>query len=275
MLSAKPQFELLGRNELGDRSSFDASPAVDADRILLRSDKYLYCLQEGGIPAGFVSLFDGTTLDGWQMREAGNRDRRVVDGTIDCDPHPGAGDRNLWTRQDFKNFELLIDWRIKEAPYTNRAAKIILPEGTYRKDPAGKEELAQVPNVDSGVFLRGQHKSQVNIWCWNIGSGEVWGYRTDSSVSPAVRAGVTPKTKADRPIGEWNTFLIKLGGERLWVKLNGQPVIEDAHLPGIPGAGPLALQHHGDRKDGEWGASFVQFRRIYIRELPNSAPPDN
>jgi hypothetical protein len=44
VLAAKPQFEQLARNELGDRSSFDASPAVDGKRLLVRSDKFLYCL---------------------------------------------------------------------------------------------------------------------------------------------------------------------------------------------------------------------------------------
>jgi hypothetical protein len=42
--AAQPQFELLARNELGDRSSFDGSPAVDGQRLLVRSDKFLYCL---------------------------------------------------------------------------------------------------------------------------------------------------------------------------------------------------------------------------------------
>jgi outer membrane protein assembly factor BamB len=44
VLAAKPQFEQLARNDLGDRSSFDASPAVDGNRLLIRSDKFLYCL---------------------------------------------------------------------------------------------------------------------------------------------------------------------------------------------------------------------------------------
>lgn len=44
VLAAKPQFELLARNELNDRSSFDASPAVDGRRLLVRSDKFLYCI---------------------------------------------------------------------------------------------------------------------------------------------------------------------------------------------------------------------------------------
>ena len=60
-----------------------------------------------------------------------------------------------------------------------------------------------------------------------------------------VRAGVTPKVKADKPRGEWNTFEITVKGDRLWVKLNGTEVIQNAQLPGIPEEGPLALQHHG------------------------------
>lgn len=44
VLAAQPTFALLARNELRDRSSFDASPATDGNRLLLRSDKFLYCL---------------------------------------------------------------------------------------------------------------------------------------------------------------------------------------------------------------------------------------
>jgi len=44
VLAAKPEYELIARNELGDRSTFDASPAVDGSRLLIRSDKFLYCI---------------------------------------------------------------------------------------------------------------------------------------------------------------------------------------------------------------------------------------
>ena len=44
VLAARPQFEQLARNEMGDRSKFDASPAVDGSRLLIRSDKSLYCI---------------------------------------------------------------------------------------------------------------------------------------------------------------------------------------------------------------------------------------
>lgn len=224
------------------------------------------------VPQGFTPLFNGTNLDGWMVQQPANQDWQVVDGVIDCNPHEGNGDKNLWTTKSFGDFELLVDWRIKESPYINRAAKIILPNGTYKKDNTGKDVLIEVPNTDSGIFLRGQHKSQVNIWCWPIGSGEVWGYRTDPTFSSEVHAGVTPKVKADRPIGQWNTFHIIMKGDYLTVVLNDKLVLNNAQLPGVPAQGPIALQHHGDRKDGEWGASFLQFRRIYIKEL---GPPSS
>ncbi len=46
VLAAKPEFEQLASNELGDRSIFNGSPTPDGKRILIRSDKFLYCLGE-------------------------------------------------------------------------------------------------------------------------------------------------------------------------------------------------------------------------------------
>jgi outer membrane protein assembly factor BamB len=44
VLAAKPEFEQLAHNELDDRSKFNASPIVADGKLLLRSDKYLYCI---------------------------------------------------------------------------------------------------------------------------------------------------------------------------------------------------------------------------------------
>jgi outer membrane protein assembly factor BamB len=44
VLAAKPQFEQLAVNDLSDRGVFNGSPAVAGNRLLLRSDKYLYCV---------------------------------------------------------------------------------------------------------------------------------------------------------------------------------------------------------------------------------------
>jgi hypothetical protein len=91
----------------------------------------------------------------------------------------------------------------------------------------------------------------------------------DKTMSPEVRRGVTPKVNADKNIGEWNTFKITMKGDRMSVELNGISVIENAQVPGIPEKGPIGLQHHGEKKNGEWVGppSLVQFRNIYIKEI--------
>lgn len=218
----------------------------------------------------WVSLFNGKDFTGWRVPEGDNGHWKVVDGVIDYDARSEArGDKSLWTQKEFGNFVLRVDWRIKETPYVNPNVPDILPDGTHRKGPDGREIRLSVPDSDSGIFLRGSPKHQVNIWCWPIGSGEVYGVRTDPKTPPEVRAAVTPRKKADRPIGEWNTFEITLQGDRLTVVLNGETVIENAPLPGLPARGPIGLQHHGSWKDGRWTSppSLVQFRDIRIREL--------
>jgi len=223
-------------------------------------------------PKGFVPLFNGKDFKGWKLPEGDNGHWKILDGgIIDYDAKSEAkGDKNLWTEKSFKDFVLLIDWRLKTDPGLKKKVPVILPDGTHKKEN-GKEVTVEIDDVDSGIYLRGSSKSQVNIWMWPIGSGEVYGYRMDTKMPASVRAGVTPKKHADRPRGQWNTFEIKMSGERLWVKLNGVEVIANAELPGIPPEGPLALQHHGgiNPKTGGWtaGPSLVQFKNVYIKEL--------
>lgn len=46
VLAASPEFKLLAHNELGDESCFNASPVASDKGLLLRSNRYLYCLGE-------------------------------------------------------------------------------------------------------------------------------------------------------------------------------------------------------------------------------------
>jgi hypothetical protein len=219
---------------------------------------------------GFVSLFNGKDFTGWKVPEGDGGHWKIVDGVIDYDARSEAkGDKNLVTEKQFGDFTLKVDWKIKETPYTNPNVYDILPDGTHKKGEDGKEIKLALPDSDSGIYVRGSGKHQVNIWCWPVGSGEVYGVRMDKSMAPEVRAGVTPKKKMDKPIGEWNTFEITVKGDRLWVKLNGEEVITNALLPGVPAKGPVALQHHGSFKDGKYTSppSLVQFRNIKIKEL--------
>jgi Domain of Unknown Function (DUF1080) len=218
-----------------------------------------------------VTLFDGKNLDRWTIPEGDNGHWKIVDGVIDYDARSeGKASKDLVTKDEFGDFVLTLDWRIKETPYINPNVPYVLPDGLHAKDTTGKEIKLAMPDSDSGVFLRDREgKSQVNIWCWPIGSGEVYGYRMDPKMSPEVRAGVTPKHQADKPVGEWNTFEITLKGDRLTVVLNGQTVIEKAQLPGIPERGPISLQHHGGFRDGKYigPPSLVQFRNVTLKPL--------
>jgi hypothetical protein len=223
-------------------------------------------------PGGFVPLFNGKDFEGWKVPEGDNGHWKIINGVIDYDARSEANkDKNLWTAREFGDFTLRVDWRIKETPYVNPNVPVILPDGSHQKGPDGKELRQAIPDSDSGILLRGTGKSQVNIWCWPIGSGEVYGYRMDQKMPAEVRAAVTPKKRADKPIGEWNTFEITLQKDRLSVKLNGEEVIANAQLPGIPAKGPIGLQHHGsfNATKGTWTGppSLVQFRNIYIKEL--------
>jgi hypothetical protein len=226
-------------------------------------------------PSGFIALFNGKDLTGWTVPAGDNGHWKVVNGVIDYDARSEAsGDKNLWSEREFGDYVLQLDWRIKETPFTNPKVRYILPDGTYARDTQGKELNLTLPDSDSGVLLREAGKKvnwyyQVNIWCWPVGSGEMYGPRTDPNAPPELRAAVTPRTQADKPVGEWNHFEITVRGKTVSVALNGKTVLPGATIPDLPSRGRLALQHHGAERDGKWfvSPSLVQFKNIYIKEL--------
>jgi hypothetical protein len=207
---------------------------------------------------GFRSLYTGLDLRGWKQ-EAGHKGHwQAKDWVLDYDGKSEAGDKNLWTEQEFGNFTLIVDWRLPAEPKIDNVP-VVLPDGSEAADSQGKPLTVAVPDAgDSGIYLRGDSKSQINIWNWPVGSGEIWGYRTDKNMPAEVRKAATPILNADNPPGQWNRFEITAVGERVTVKVNGKTVIRQAELPGLPKRGAIALQHHGDP---------VQFANIFIKEL--------
>ena len=199
---------------------------------------------------GFTSLFNGLDLTGWNTQDIAPEAWTARNGRI---VHDGsAGD--LWSEKSYGDFVLMADWRwvgesqgIKERPIIGA-------------DGRNTGETVELEERDSGIYLRGSSKSQVNIWEWPAGSGEVWGYRTDESMSDEVRAASTPRSRADAPTGSWNRFIITMRGELLTVNLNGVTVLENAPLPGIAKTGPIALQSHG---------SAIEFTNLFVLELPS------
>ena len=150
---------------------------------------------------------------------------KVEDGALVFD---GKGD-SLCTVRDYGDFEMYCDWKI-------------LPKG------------------DSGLYLRGS--PQVQIWDPEgapqnaVGSGGLFNNKQHPS---------KPSKRADKPVGEWNTFWIKMVGDKVWVKLNGETVVDgvvlenywDYSRPIFP-TGQIELQNHGNT---------LWFKNIYIKEL--------
>ena len=229
----------------GDRVAFrnieiaEIAPAADVQQVKA---------------AGFTQMFDGKSLTGWKHGDADLTNWTAANGILKHNGKKGSIN-DLWTEKEYGDFTLVFDWRWSgRGPLMQRP--ILLADGTEKKNPDGSVEKVEVEELDSGIYLRGNSKSQVNLWNWPVGSGEVFGYRTSGDSSPEVRAAVTPKLKADRPLGEWNRMMITLKGEVLNVSLNGRVVIENARLPGVPARGAIALQHHG-------GA--IDFANIWIK----------
>ena len=170
----------------------------------------------------FRPLLDGD-LSKWKADDKVKEHWKLADGILKYD----GKNSHLWTKESFGDFVLKVDWRLPE-------------------------------KGDSGIYLRGMSKAQCNIWVNPLGSGEVWGYRTDKNQPEEIRKACTPKKVADKPVGEWNTFVITMKGDRVTVVLNGEEVISQAQLPDVKPSGPIALQHHGNP---------IEFRNIFVKEL--------
>jgi hypothetical protein len=203
-------------------------------------------------PEGYTALFNGKDLTNWKgllkgpydnpakramlspdelkkLQDEADEDMKkhwaVKDGVLVFD---GKG-RSLATAKDYGDFELYCDWKIEK-------------------------------NGDSGIYLRGT--PQVQIWDPamggqnEVGSGGLFNNQKHPS---------KPSKKADKPQGEWNTFWIKMVGDKVTVKLNGETVVDNVVLENywerdkpIYPTGQIELQNHGNT---------LYFRNIYIKEL--------
>jgi hypothetical protein len=202
-------------------------------------------------PPGFTALFNGKDLTGWkglvadppkrakmapaqlaeEQKVADEKMRahwKAVDGVLVFD---GKGD-SLCTAKDYKNFDLYVDWKIEE-------------------------------KGDSGIYLRGS--PQIQIWdpvryeLGAVGSGGLFNNQKPENIAYPIKV-------ADRPIGQWNTFLIRMIGERVTVHLNGELVVPAVVLENywerdkpIYPSGQIELQNHGNS---------LYFKNVYLRELP-------
>lgn len=228
--------------------------------------------QQGNVyqDAGYTSLFNGKDLTGWVIPEGDNGHWSVIDQVIDYDARSEApGSKDLWTEKEFQDFVMHVEWRFKGYGDHLFPIPIILPDGNYVLDENGRIYEPLGNNSDSGILFKGA--GQANLWCWAVGSGELWSVRNDDKLSPEARAAAVPSENADKAVGEWNAFDIIIRGDRITLVNNGVTVIHNALFPGLDVKGPIGLQHHGgiNQETGklQGGSSLVQFRNIWIKEL--------
>jgi hypothetical protein len=155
---------------------------------------------------GWVSLFDGKSLDGWDR--VGESNWRVEDGAIVADKLGGQGAAYLVTKQPYKDFMVHIEfWASDDAN-----------SGIYMRC-ADPKKLTDRTCYEANIF--DQRKDPT------YGTGAIVHY---VEVNPMPKAG-----------GKWNTYEITAKGRHIVVTLNGAKTAElrnDLFLEG-----PLGLQH--------------------------------
>lgn len=178
----------------------DDGYAVDAIKGLLEKAKTdskpfePYALTPEEQKEGWEMLFDGTNLDKW----VGNKDGYTpVNGVMKVSASFG-GEQNLYTAKEYKDFIFRFEFCFLK-PGVNNGVGIRTPMGV---DAAyyGMCEV-QILDHDAPVYASWLKDYQVH--------GSIYG------IVPAKRI----KHKA---LGEWSTMEIKVKGDRVTVKVNGE-----------------------------------------------------
>ena len=191
---------------------------------------------------GFVSLFDGKTLNGWKLVRGHGPGYVIKDGTIVC---PAEGGGNLLTDKEYANFVFRFEFKVE--PGGNNGVGIRAP---YEGDAAYQGMEIQI--------LDDQHEKY---------KGKIKSEQHHGSVYDVIPA----RTGYLKPAGEWNTEEIMANGSRIRVTLNGV-IILDADLNMVKEEA-VHKKHPGlKNKTGHIGflghGSLVEFRNIRIKALP-------
>ncbi len=194
-------------------------------------------------PEGFTALCNGQDLTGWK-------------GLVATPPKRAKmTPQQLADEQKKADEQMRAHWKVEDGTlvFDGKGQSLCTA-----KDYANFELYVDwkiLPKGDSGIYLRGT--PQVQIWENPVGSGGLYNNQKNPS---------KPIKNADKPVGEWNTFRIKMVGEKVWVWLNGELVVDNVTMENywerdkpIYPSGQIELQNHGNT---------LYFKNIYIRELP-------
>ena len=187
----------------------------------------------GAAEEGFVPLFNGKNLDGWQVDTPGIW--QVRDGML-VGKHAGLKWNDfLRSRKHYENFELKLEFR--------------LVGGTG----------------NSGIQFRSKpvaNSHEVSGYQADIGE-KYWGCLYDESRRNKVLVQAAPGTLLTLKQDGWNEYVIRARGGRIQLELNGIQTVDFLETAaGIERTGFIAVQVHSGP------AIEVHFRNLRIRELP-------
>lgn len=190
---------------------------------------------------GFVFLFNGKNLNGWQLVNGKGPGYVVENGLLVC---PADGGGNLFTDKEFDNFIFRFEFRFE--PGGNNGVGIRAPLGG---DIAYKGMEIQILDHDHERYKGRLKPTQYH--------GSVY------DVFPA-------KTGHLKPAGEWNSEEIVADGRRIKVTLNGA-VILDVNLDDMKDPAVLAKHPGLKRTGGRIGflghGTLVEFRNIRVKTI--------
>ena len=199
---------------------------------------------------GWVSLFDGKTLQGW-IQKNGTATYRVENGTIIGKTAEGSPNSFLCTTRDYGDFEFEAD--VKVDNHLNSGFQI----RSKTKEPKDKdqEKFGRVYGPQVEIEASGANGAEAG-YVYGEATGLAW-------LTPAERL----KPHKHLKDGEWNHFRIVAEGPRIRTWINDVAIEDLTHeeIYKTHPSGFISLQVHGIGK-GE-GPYEVSWRNIRIREL--------
>jgi hypothetical protein len=210
-------------------------------------DKGFLALTPWGRAQGWKSLFDGTDLAGWEP--VGDKTGYVASNGVLALAVAGKSEY-LRTLEDFKDFEMRIDFKIAEMANSG----LFLRGDRKGGDPAYSGCEVQILDDFNYERLAGAKLKE-----WQF-CGSLYGV-------------VPPRVKALKPLGEWNTYEVKYQGTNIAVKMNGQELyaVDTLKVGGKPPfaervpTGFIGLQRHAPEQVK--GDAYAWFRNIYVKPM--------
>lgn len=226
--------------------------------LVLTAALGLFALDARAAESGFVPIFNGKNLDGWQGIGGDTSSYYAQDGQLICKE---TGKIHIFTVKEYANFILRLE--IKMDPGGNNGVGI---RTKVSKQPHIEGSELQV--LDDPFYVRGIPRAGKDAKDWV----PLKDYQHHGSIYGVVPA----KTGHLKPAGQWNQQEVVCDGRRVKVTLNGV-VIVDADLDKVKPIDHLehpglyyTKGHIGLHAHGGFGAK-VYFRNLRIKELPASA----